>query len=108
MPVTAIALRLRLGVALACTGLALAFAVTAPPASGVVPPRKCGKIVAHGEAYSVRGHLVRCEFARRASKRFLRHGIKPRGWTCRKYPRDVTRIAFSCRRGGKDVYAIRR
>jgi hypothetical protein len=74
----------------------------------VVTPRKCGKIEAKGETYAVRGHLVKCPFARRTSKRYLRHGIKPRGWSCRRYPRDVTRIAFTCRRGGKDIYAIRR
>jgi hypothetical protein len=99
------ALLILLGLAIAL----LAIATMSPiESSAVVTPKRCGTIQANGKTFSVRGHLVNCRFARRVSKGFLRHGIRPDGWSCRRYPPQATRIAFTCRRGGKDVYAIRR
>jgi hypothetical protein len=90
----------------------LALAVLAPalapaPAEATVPPTKCGKIKANGKKFKVRGHRVGCDFARRWSKRFLKRGKRPTGWSCRRYPPKQTKIAFTCRKGGKDYYAIR-
>ena len=89
-------------------GMLAAAAALPAAAPAVTTPKRCGTIEAKGRTFAVRGHLVKCRFARRVSKGFLRHGIRPAGWSCVRYPPDVTRIAFTCRNGGKDVYAIRR
>lgn len=89
-------------------GLLAAAAALPAGAPAVTTPKRCGTIEAKGRTFAVRGHLVRCRFARRVSKGFLRHGTRPAGWNCVRYPPRVTRIAFTCRRSGKDVYAIRR
>jgi hypothetical protein len=94
-----------LGVALLLLAIAAASPTGAP---AVTTPKRCGTIEANGKTFAVRGHLVNCRFARRTARGFLRHGIRPEGWSCRRYPPQATRIAFTCRRGGKDVYAIRR
>jgi hypothetical protein len=94
-----------LGLAIALLATATASPVDSP---AVVTPKRCGTIQANGKTYAVRGHLVNCRFARRVSRGFLRHGVRPDGWSCRRYPPRATRIAFTCRRAGKDVYAIRR
>ena len=73
-----------------------------------VPFQRCGKIIANHKPFAVGAHLISCDRARRGSKRFLRHGIRPDGWSCRRYPASVTSIAFTCRNGAKDFYAIRR
>jgi hypothetical protein len=91
--------------ALAATALLVA---PVPAASATVAPKRCGQMTVNGRDFSVRGHRVKCRFARRGTRNFLANDIRPSGWTCRRYPRRVTRIAFTCRRGGKDFYAIRR
>jgi hypothetical protein len=90
----------------ACTGLALA----PPPASteASVPPTRCGKIEVGGKAYKVNAHRLECDFARKWSKRFLKDGDRPDGWNCQRYSREETKIAFTCRKGGKDYYAVRK
>ena len=87
------------------TALAASVPVVAP---ATVPPKRCGKIIANQKPFAVRAHRLSCDFARRATKRYLRHGIRPAGFSCRRYPASVTSIAFTCRNGAKDFYAIRR
>jgi hypothetical protein len=86
----------------------LGLALVAGPAVATMPPKKCGIITVNGRDFAVRGHLLECRFSRRQSRAFLAHGTHPAGWTCRRYPRRLTKIAFSCRRGGREYYAIRR
>lgn len=94
---------------LAALGLLALVALAVPAAApATVPPKRCGKIIANHKPFAVRAHLISCDRARRGSKRFLRHGIRPDGWSCRRYPASVTSIAFTCRNGAKDFYAIRR
>ena len=88
--------------------LTVALAVTALPAGATTTPNKCGTITVHGKNFAVRGHLLPCPFSRRNSRAFLADGRHPRGWSCRRYPRRLTRIAFQCRKGGRSYYAIRR
>jgi hypothetical protein len=90
-----------------CMLAALAAAWPAGSAA-TTTPKRCGTIKANGKTFAVRGHLTKCKFARRTSKRYLRDGTEPHSWSCIRYPRRVTSIAFICRRGIKDVYAIRR
>jgi len=82
--------------------------LTTGGATAYTTAKRCGKVQAKGKTYSVRAHIVRCDFAKPASRRYLRQGRKPRGWSCTRYPARLTKIAFTCRRGGKDFYAIRR
>ena len=88
--------------------LAISAAFTAAPTGATTTPKKCGTITVHGKNFAVRGHLLPCRFSRRNSRRFLADGSHPRGWSCRRYPPQLTRIAFQCRKGGRSYYAIRR
>jgi hypothetical protein len=91
---------------LACAGLALAL----PPAptEATVPPNRCGKIEVGGKTYKVNAHRLDCDFARKWSKRYLKNRDHKRGWSCNRYPPEETKIAFTCRKGGKDYYAVRK
>jgi hypothetical protein len=91
-----------------CLFLVGATLVQSPSANAYTTPKACGTLEAHGKTYAIRGHLVGCRFARRASGRFLRQGIRPDGWSCVRYSPQQTSIAFTCSRGYKDFYAIRR
>ena len=88
--------------------LALAATLAATPAGAATAPKKCGTITVRGKNFAVRGHRLPCRFARRKSRAFLAEGTHPPGWRCRRYPPRLTRIAFTCRKGGRDYYAIRR
>src|SRR5688500_10747215 len=87
----------------ACVAVSLTVAVA--PAAGAVPPTTCGKIEVDGKKFQVKAHKVSCEFATRWSRHFLKRGHKPDGWTCARYSGE---IAFSCRKGTKSYYAVRR
>jgi hypothetical protein len=87
---------------------AAAFALTSGVASAVVPTKACGTLSAKGKSYKVRGHLVGCNFARLWTSRYLKSGRRPTGWRCRRYSARESRIAFVCRKGGTDFYAVRR
>ncbi len=86
----------------------VAFAVASIPAQGSVPPTRCGKIEVEGKNYKVSAHKVDCDFAVRWSKHFLKRGHSPNGWSCTRYSPQESSIAFSCRKGGKDYYAVRK
>ena len=88
--------------------IALALLVPAGTATASVPPRNCGGMTVAGKSFAVRSHLVACSNARRHARHILRGGRGPSGWSCRRYSRRQTRIAFMCRRGQRDFYAVRR
>jgi len=90
---------------LAATVAVCGFLVAAPAASAVTPPKRCGTVTANGKRYQVRAHVVRCTFARRWSRRYLRAGSRPRGYSCQRY--SGSRIKFICRRSGRSYYALR-
>jgi hypothetical protein len=90
---------------LVAAGIALAGA---PGASAVVPPKRCGKLEVEGKTYKVSTHRRECDFARKWSKRYLKSGEHPNGWSCATYPPEETRIAFSCRKGQASYYATRK
>ena len=89
-------------------GLALALAAGSLPAGATVPPVRCGKMKVEGKAYKVSAHLLDCDFSRKWARRWLKDREHPNGWTCASYSPEETRIAFSCRKGSKDYYAVRK
>lgn len=91
-----------------CIGVALALAPTPAASEATVPPTRCGKIEVKGKTYKVNAHRLDCDFARKWSKRYLRDRDHKRGWDCQRYSREETKIAFTCRKGGKDYYAVRK
>jgi hypothetical protein len=78
------------------------------PATAVVPPKRCGKLEVQGKTYKVSTHRRKCDFARKWSKRYLKNGQYPAGWTCASYPPEETRIVFSCRKRQASYYAVRK
>jgi hypothetical protein len=89
-------------------GLGLALALASAPAVATVPPLRCGKIKVEGKKFKVSTHLLDCDFARKWSKRYLKNREHKSGWDCASYSPEETRIAFSCRKGSKDYYAVRK
>jgi hypothetical protein len=86
--------------------LALAFAA---PAHAIVPPRDCGRISVKGKRYNIKADQMRCADAVRMSRRYLASSRRrPRGYRCRRNNPRETRIVFSCRRGTRNFFAIRR
>ena len=88
--------------------LALTAGVSATPAGATTAPKRCGTITVNGKDFAVRAHRLSCLFSRRKSRAYLARGSHPPGWSCRRYPPRLTDIAFTCRKGGRDYYAIRR
>ena len=88
--------------------LALTAGAPATPAGATTGPKRCGTISVSGRDFAVRGHLLPCRFSRRKSRAYLAEGTHPPGWSCRRYPPRLTRIAFQCRKGGRSYYAVRR
>jgi hypothetical protein len=89
-------------------GLGLIVAIGAAPAPATMPPVRCGKMKVEGKTYKVSGHLLDCDFVRKWSRKWLKSHDHPNGWTCADYSPEETRIAFSCRKGSKDYYAVRK
>jgi hypothetical protein len=87
------------------TCLAITFAlVAAAPAPAPVAPKSCGKIM--DGRYKVKADQVRCAKAKRRSKRYIRSGWRPDGWSCKSYD-SSTSLRFRCWRGQKTYFAIR-
>jgi hypothetical protein len=85
----------------------LAGALAAGPAQATVPAKKCGKIEVGRKDFKIRAHLIGCDRARKASRKFARSGKHGKSWDCNRYPPSVTKIAFKCDKGRKDYIAIR-
>jgi hypothetical protein len=68
--------------------------------------KNCGVIlnVRGDRDYRVRANRVSCDFARTWSKRYIRRGKRPSGWSCSRPGGNIT---FYCKRGGKYYYAQR-
>jgi hypothetical protein len=83
--------------------LALALAA---PASQSLPtaPKNCGKIM--DGRYKVKADQVRCGKARKRSKRYIRSGWRPDGYSCKSYD-SSTSLKFRCWKGQRTYFAIR-
>ena len=68
--------------------------------------KNCGVIfnVKGDRDYRVRAYAVTCDFARTWSRRYIRRGRRPSGWSCSKPGGNIT---FYCKRGSKYYYAQR-
>ena len=88
--------------------LALAVALPASPAGATMPPKKCGNTEVKGKDYKVRAHLIGCDRARENTIDFLKNGKHGKSWNCVKFSPKESKIAFNCRKGSKDYYAIRK
>ena len=81
-----------------------AAAAEAPSAAPSAHPKRCG-VISHGSSdYRVRARVVRCRFAVRWSRAFLRSGARPRGWSC---SRPGGSFALYCRKGERTYWAER-
>jgi hypothetical protein len=92
-------------VAIAAAALTAAFG--AQQAWAPVPPKDCGRLSAKGKRYQIKADQIRCTTARRHAARYLRYGVKPRGYSCRTYG-SSTAIKFRCSKGVRVIFAIRR
>ena len=78
------------------------------PAGAVVPPRSCKTIEVKGKKHRVMADGVRCKFARRTARRFLRSGAEPARWNCTRKTSSPS-MTFRCTRGNtRTVYGIKR
>ena len=68
--------------------------------------KNCGVLenVKKSRDYRVKANGVGCDFARRWSKRYIRRGGRPDGYSCSK---PGGNISFICRKGEKYYYAQR-
>ena len=82
--------------------------VTAGPASAVVAPRDCGFLSVKGKRYNVKADQLSCSTGRRHARRYLQSGSRPSGYRCKNYPASQTAKKFSCKRGIREFYAVRR
>ena len=87
---------------------ALLVAVAAAgPAGAIVPPKNCHTIKVGSKSYQVKAD-IRCKRARKYARRYLAGNGAPDGWSCQRYSRSETNIAFKGTRGQRSVFAIRR
>lgn len=92
-------------IALACLA---ALTIAAPPAGAIVAPRDCGNIRVSGKRLQIKADQLSCRTAKRHARRYASTGRRPKGYKCRKFDASVTKRAFSCRRGVREILANRR
>jgi hypothetical protein len=85
---------------LVCAAFAPALANPASAAHA----KRCGIVAKGASDYRVKGRSVRCRFARKWSRAYLRERAEPRGFTCY---RPGTSISFYCAKGGKAYWGER-
>ena len=96
-----------LSVSVLATSL-LGTAVLVAPASAVVVPRTCGTVTHDGKRYIIRTHQLSCSKGKPWATRYLRTRRAPDGWRCTRYDPRETKIRFTCRRGERQFFAIRK
>jgi hypothetical protein len=87
-----------------CVALALALAMSAAPSGAIPRPhvsKRCGVVAKGSNDYRVRARAVRCSFATRWVKRYLRDRSYPRRWRC---VRSRGKAPFYCTRGSVKAY----
>lgn len=80
---------------------------TAAPSPAPVEPRNCGKITVEGKRYQVKADQIRCRTAKTWTRRYLRSGTRPGGYSCRSYD-SSTKLKFRCWKRKRVFFAIRR
>ena len=87
--------------------VALVVALSPGSAWAPVPPKNCGMVAAKGKRFNIKADQIRCTTARRQAKRYLRHGKRPSGYSCKTFG-SSTSIKFRCSKGPRVLFAIRR
>jgi hypothetical protein len=72
----------RLVVIAAVAGLLFTVGSTVQPPDSALAAHKCRAV---GSLHVTAEHVT-CRFARRWTRRYTKHGKKPKGWTCYKQP----------------------
>jgi hypothetical protein len=63
--------------------VSIAIGVTTPGAASPYPEIFCdGTVQARGQQWGFDGKAISCDFMRRWTRQWLRHGWEPRGWEC--------------------------
>jgi hypothetical protein len=70
------------------------LAVLVAPA-GAVPAKKCDPVGVHGRGYTVTAHGVKCKFARKWVRRYLKAKKHPKGYKC-SGSSSGTNVAVNC------------
>ena len=89
-----------------CIALAALALLVAPAGVEASHAKNCGVIydVKKGRDFRVRASGVGCDFARTWSRRYIRRGRRPDGWSCGEPAGEIT---FYCQRGESFYYAQR-
>jgi hypothetical protein len=91
----------------------VAAGTLALPAGGALVPstamamhkgKRCGIVGKGSRDYRVKAQKVRCSYARKWSRRYLKNRKKPRHWRCY---RPGGKIPFYCKRGSKAYWVER-
>ena len=86
----------------------LGAGLAAGPAGATMPPKRCGSLEIGHKDFKISAHLIGCDRARKASRKFLKSGKHGKSWSCTRYSPGESKIAFTCRKGRKDYYAVRK
>lgn len=78
--------------------------VPAAPARADHVSKSCGAMAQGSSDYRVKARGVRCKFARKWTRAYLRRSRRPRGWSCF---RPGTDVSFYCRKGSRSYWAER-
>ena len=82
------------------------LAAAAPNSSAAAPAphysKSCGVTAKGSQEYRVKARAVKCRFARRWVKRYLRSGSKARGFNC--VETEGGQAPFYCTRGANKAY----
>ena len=71
-----------------------------------VAPRDCGRMEVRGTTYQIKADELRCTTARRWSRTYVVERRRPSGWTCKRPTGSA--IKFTCRRGDRTFFGIKR
>jgi hypothetical protein len=94
--------------AVAAVAATLAALLAAPGAGAVVPPTDCGRLAVAGKRLQVKVDQISCRDGLGYTKRYVREGTVPRGYACRRFTPRRGRVLFSCSKGRRVFFAIRR
>ena len=86
----------------------VALALSAGPASAIVPPKNCGTQTVSGHRFQIKADQITCRTAKRYSRRYLSSGDRPAGYRCKNYRASDTKLRFRCAKSVRVVFAIRR
>ena len=72
-----------------------------------MPPKKCGEITVKSKDYLVKADRMRCDTAKKWSRRYLNEAWRPSGYACSKGD-SGTQLKFRCWKNQRTYFAIKR